>query len=65
MSESPRWLLIKQKHQKFINLALKAAKDNKKELKTSTLLSLEYYNDYVEENLEAKHFLTADTRLGR
>lgn len=53
MSESPRWLLIKQKHQKFLNMVLMAAKENKNELKTSTLLSLEYYNDYVEENLEA------------
>ena len=54
MSESPRWLLSKQKHEKFVNLLLKASKDNKVKMQTSTLLSLEYYNDFIEEERDQK-----------
>ena len=49
MSESPRWLLTKKKHEPYINLLLRASKDNQKKMDTSTLLSLEYFNDYIEE----------------
>ena len=52
MSESPRWLLTKQKHEAYINLLLRASKDNSKKMDTSTLLSLEYYNDFIEEKEE-------------
>ena len=52
MSESPRWLLTKQKHDAYINLLLRASKDNSKKMDTSTLLSLEYYNDFIEEKEE-------------
>ena len=52
MSESPRWLLTKQKHEAYINLLLRASKDNSKKMDTSTLLSLEYYNDFIEQKEE-------------
>ena len=52
MSESPRWLLAKQKHEPYINLLLRATKENNRKMDTSTLLSLEYYNDFLEEKEE-------------
>ena len=54
MSESPRWLLTKQKHPTYVNMLLRASRDNSKKLETSTLLSLEYYNDYIEEEEDGK-----------
>ena len=52
MSESPRWLLTRQKHETYINLLLRASKDNNKKMDTSTLLSLEYCNNFLEEKKE-------------
>ena len=55
MSESPRWLLTRQKHETYINLLLRASKNNNKKMDTSTLLSLEYYNDFLEEKKEKEN----------
>ena len=44
-SESPRWLLSKKKHTKFINLMIKASKKNEKTIKTSSLILFETENE--------------------
>ena len=40
-SESPRWLLAQKDHDKFLSLIFKASKQNRRLVKTSTLMSLE------------------------